>query len=290
MKMVRVALAQRSALRDLRLFLLPVAVGLAPGCSHYSQADGKKLEGEVFALTARVKELETKTKTLGDDLKGEVDNREVLSAKVEDLSTFARRGTADLSAQLDSIREDMARVRGLGERLEALETKLNQVVDNLASVEAKESQAAQSEADKQKAVEEALKRERIIADPKALVEEVVRLLNQQQPGEARKLLREAQKRAETDKELAKSGDNIQFLIAETYYLEAKYQLAVSEYNVVRKNFPSSQKVPDALLKMGMCFEQLKYPDDAKLFYQNIRDKYKNSKAAKEASERLKSLK
>ncbi len=288
--MVRVALAQRSALRDLRLFLLPVAVGLAPGCSHYSQADGKKLEGEVFALTARVKELETKTKTLGDDLKGEVDNREVLSAKVEDLSTFARRGTADLSAQLDSIREDMARVRGLGERLEALETKLNQVVDNLASVEAKESQAAQSEADKQKAVEEALKRERIIADPKALVEEVVRLLNQQQPGEARKLLREAQKRAETDKELAKSGDNIQFLIAETYYLEAKYQLAVSEYNVVRKNFPSSQKVPDALLKMGMCFEQLKYPDDAKLFYQNIRDKYKNSKAAKEASERLKSLK
>ncbi|MBI2375315.1 MAG: tetratricopeptide repeat protein [Deltaproteobacteria bacterium] len=274
--------------RDLSTLALLVTLGSA--CSHYSQADGKKLEDQVFALTAQVKELEARAKKLDDSLKEEGDQRAVLSGKVDDLSSFARRGAADLSAQLDTIREDMARIRGLGERLEALETKLNQVSDNLASVEDRDSLAAKSEADKQKAVEEALRRERLLGNISALVEEVVNLLNAQQPGEARKLLRDAQKKAETDKDLAKSADNIQFLIAETYYLEGKYQLAVSEYNVVRKNFPKSEKVPDALLKMGMCFEQLNYPDDAKLFYQNIKDKYRSSKAAKDAAERLKNLK
>jgi tetratricopeptide (TPR) repeat protein len=139
---------------------------------------------------------------------------------------------------------------------------------------------------------EALRRERLFTDPAALTAEVVKLMNDRKIAEARKLIREAVQRADAGQsdKLKKEQDSLQFLIAETYYLEGNYQLAATEYNLVRKNFPKSAKVPEALFKMGQCFESLSLPDDAKLFYKTVVEKHAKSDAAKKARERLAALK
>jgi TolA-binding protein len=49
-------------------------------------------------------------------------------------------------------------------------------------------------------------------------------------------------------------------------------------------------VPEALFKMGQCFESLSLPDDAKLFYKTVVEKHAKSDAAKKARERLAALK
>ena len=53
---------------------------------------------------------------------------------------------------------------------------------------------------------------------------------------------------------------------------------------------SGELALDALYKLGQCFEKLKLPDDAKLFYKEVREKYPKSSVAKDAKARLDALK
>lgn len=259
-------------LRPTRLLpLLPFAVA----CSHYSQADGERLANEVFALQSQVKALQDAAN------KAEKANQEQ-SRQLEELDSLARRNTADLGAEVDRIREDIARTRALAERLEALETKVNKVTDEFVNIEAK---ARDSEAEKQAAIE----RERLLGSPDALFAAVANLINTQKPADARRLLREFEKRAETESRLGGYLPKVQFLLAETYYAEGNYQLAATEYNNVRKRFPKASEVADALFQLGQCFERLKLPEDAKLFYRELEKKHKGTDAAKRAKDRLRAL-
>ena len=52
------------------------------------------------------------------------------------------------------------------------------------------------------------------------------------------------------------SDNAQFWIGECYYFEKKFEKAIIEYEKVTKNFPDSDKIPSALLKQGLSFQNL----------------------------------
>lgn len=248
---------------------------LAASCSHYSQADGERLANEVFALQSQVKALQDAAN------RAEKTDQEHLR-RLEELDDLARRNTADLGAEVDRIREDIARTRALAERLEELETKVNKVTDEFINIEAK---ARDSEAEKQQAIE----RERLLGNPEALFSAVAGLINTQKPADARRLLREFEKRAESESRLKAYLPKTQYLLAETYYAEGNYQLAATEYNNVRKRFPNAAEVADALFQLGQCFERLKLPEDAKLFYKELQKKHKTTEAGKKAAARLKAL-
>lgn len=255
---------------------------LVVACGHYSQEDGERLANEVFALQSQVKSLQeamTKAERTNQD---RVKQFEAMSKEVTELGDLARRNTADLGAEVDRIREDIARTRSLAERLEELETKVNKVTDEFVNLDAK---ARDSEAEKQAAIE----RERLLSNPEALFGAVVGLINNTKPADARRLLREFEKRAETETRLKSYLPKVQYLLAETYYAEGNYQLAATEYNNVRKRFPKASEVADALYQLGQCFERLKLPEDAKLFYKELQKKHKSSDAAKKAATRLKAL-
>jgi TolA-binding protein len=265
-------------LRPLRVSPLLLLVA----CSHYAQEDGERLSNEVFALQSQVKALQesmTRAEKTNQERGKQLDG---MAKEFEQLGDLARRNSADLGAEVDRIREDIARTRSLAERLEELETKVNKVTDEFVSIDAK---ARDSEAEKQAAIE----RERLLSSPEALFGAVAGLINNQKPADARRLLREFEKRAKTETRLQSYLPKVQYLLAETYYAEGNYQLAATEYNNVRKRFPKSGEVADALFQLGQCFERLKLPEDAKLFYRELQKKYKSSDAAKKAAARLKAL-
>jgi outer membrane protein assembly factor BamD (BamD/ComL family) len=81
-------------------------------------------------------------------------------------------------------------------------------------------------------------------------------------------------------------DEILFQIGETYLGEMRVQQAVVTYNRLRREHPESERVPDALLRMGMCFDLLNLPRDAELFYRTLLQRFPHSPAAVDARRRL----
>ena len=82
----------------------------------------------------------------------------------------------------------------------------------------------------------------------------------------------------------------QFWIAETWYVDDRYEKAIVEYEKVIKGFPTSEKVPHALLKQGMSFQKLGDDGSAKIVHQQITKKYPQTQQAKVARVRLSELK
>jgi tol-pal system protein YbgF len=86
------------------------------------------------------------------------------------------------------------------------------------------------------------------------------------------------------------SDNAQFWIGECYFFEKKYEKAILEYEKVTKKFPSSNKVPYALLKQGISFQNLGDKASAKLLLQQVIKDYPNTSQARIARSKLQEIK
>ncbi|MRR16392.1 MAG: tol-pal system protein YbgF [Deltaproteobacteria bacterium] len=86
------------------------------------------------------------------------------------------------------------------------------------------------------------------------------------------------------------SDNAQFWIGECYFFEKKYEKAILEYEKVTKKFPSSNKVPYALLKQGISFQNLGDKVSAKLLLQQVTKDYPNTSQARIARSKLQEIK
>ncbi len=86
------------------------------------------------------------------------------------------------------------------------------------------------------------------------------------------------------------SDNAQFWIGECYFYEKQYEKAILEYDNVTKKFPSSNKVPHALLKQGLSFLSLGDKASARLLLQQIIKDYPNTNQAKIARAKLQKIK
>ena len=86
------------------------------------------------------------------------------------------------------------------------------------------------------------------------------------------------------------ADKATFWMGDTYYFKSDYKSAQASYQGVLDNFPTSQKVPEALLKVGLCQIQQKQTDQGKATLQKVIQSYPASNAANLAKQRLESLK
>jgi tol-pal system protein YbgF len=80
--------------------------------------------------------------------------------------------------------------------------------------------------------------------------------------------------------------NAQFWLAECYYNEQKFEMAILEYEKVVKNYPEGNKVPYALLKQGLSFQQLGDKTSARMILQQIIRDYPNTNQARVARTQL----
>jgi tol-pal system protein YbgF len=82
------------------------------------------------------------------------------------------------------------------------------------------------------------------------------------------------------------ADNAQYWLAETHYVTTQFQTALKEFQIVINKYPDSRKVPDALLKMGYCYYELKRWDDARSSLVRVQKEYPETTAARLAGQRL----
>jgi TolA-binding protein len=78
-------------------------------------------------------------------------------------------------------------------------------------------------------------------------------------------------------------------LAESFYASNKFDQALSGFAEVIEKYPSSSKVPDALLKMGYCNYSLKRWDAARAALTRVQAEYPTTTAARLADQYLKRM-
>jgi tol-pal system protein YbgF len=88
---------------------------------------------------------------------------------------------------------------------------------------------------------------------------------------------------------SKNADNAQFWIGEIYYRDKWYEKAILEYQKVIEIYPDGNKVPAALLKQGLAFNNIGDQANARLILEELVRKYPKSNEATVATKKLQSL-
>lgn len=82
------------------------------------------------------------------------------------------------------------------------------------------------------------------------------------------------------------ADNAQYWIGECHYGKQRFAEAIEAWNALLRDFPSSDKLPDARVKKGMALERLGRRSQALIEYRFVVDRYPNSSAARIARDKL----
>jgi tol-pal system protein YbgF len=81
----------------------------------------------------------------------------------------------------------------------------------------------------------------------------------------------------------------QFGLAETYAGEGNRDRAVEEFQKVERNWPRHEKAAQSLLRAGVVSLEAKKRDQARDFFQQVRQRYPSSPEATEADRQLRSI-
>ena len=82
------------------------------------------------------------------------------------------------------------------------------------------------------------------------------------------------------------ADNAQYWLAETYYVRNQYAEGLPAFRRLIETYPQSDKVPDALLKVGFCQAELGERAAARTSLQEVMRQFPGTTAARLASQRL----
>ncbi len=80
--------------------------------------------------------------------------------------------------------------------------------------------------------------------------------------------------------------NAQYWLAETLYVALDFAAALTGFQSVIRDYPTTRKVPDAWLKVGYCNYELERWGDARTALNTVVSRYPDSTAAKLAAQRL----
>ncbi len=86
------------------------------------------------------------------------------------------------------------------------------------------------------------------------------------------------------------ADNAQYWIGEAYYVTRNFHAAREEFAKVVKHYPASPKVPDALLKIGYCHYELAEWGKARETLNEVVKRFAGTTVAKSAEQRLAKMK
>ena len=244
----------------------------AQACVTSAEGDLMKKDMEALRETQRTdREAATaERQRLKDESAGKA--RE-LQEMLDSLNRAARKSGADLSVDLDKARDDIKALRGL---LEETQHRLD-AIEALQAEHHKKLEGFVSEKDA--AARKAFAAEHP-TDKAAIYALALKKLDAGDAARARELL--------TDFLAKHPGDplapNAQYWLGETWYAEKKYNDAIVEFQKVLKDHKGSEKVPDALLKIGLSFQSQGDCEKALLFLDEVSQAHKGTAAAKVAKE------
>lgn len=85
------------------------------------------------------------------------------------------------------------------------------------------------------------------------------------------------------------SDNAQYWYGEAFYVTRKFNEALAAFQKVVSDYPQSQKVPDALLKIGYCDYELGYWDAARAALTRVTTDFSDTAASRLARLRLEQM-
>ncbi|MGA1826442.1 MAG: tol-pal system protein YbgF, partial [bacterium] len=88
----------------------------------------------------------------------------------------------------------------------------------------------------------------------------------------------------------KLADNAQFWIGECEYKMGNYEQAIVEYEKVKTEYPTGNKVPAAILKQAKAFLQLDRKKDAKAILSQLIENYPDTNEAANAKKQMQNFK
>lgn len=90
--------------------------------------------------------------------------------------------------------------------------------------------------------------------------------------------------------IAPGDDPVEYLEAEKQFADKDWKRAIISYQTYRDNNPKGKQYADATYKIGVSFQELGKKDEAKVFYDEVVEKFPKSPTARKAQYRLKQLK
>ena len=258
----------------LRGALLLVAVLGGAACVTTAQ-EGEQMRQDIGALRTELKkEIDTASEERQKLSEEQAAKAKALQDALDTLNRAARKSGADLSVDLEKAQNDVTALRG---QLEVLQHRL-EAVEKLSQDQQKALEAANQVLSKQ---QKDADRAEHPSDRMGIYTLARQKLDANQLPRARELLQDFLARYPKDE----LSPNAQYWLGETYYAEKKWNDAIVEFQKVLKEFKSSDKVPDALLKIGMAFEAQGDCQNATLFFEEVTQGHRNSPAAKTAREK-----
>jgi tol-pal system protein YbgF len=232
--------------------------------------EGEDMRRDIASLRADLKK-ETDTATADRQKQADeaAQRAKALQDALDQLSRASRKSGADMAVDLEKAQNDLA---GLHGQVEVLQHKLDAF--------------EQSQADQKKAAEAAVQQQKNQAEHPSDKAGIYALARQKldagQAPRARELFMEFLQKFPKD-ELAA---NAQYWLGESWYAERRWNDAIGEFQKVLKDYRSSDKVPDALLKIGMSFQAQNDCQNALLFFEELQQGHKSAPAAKAAREHI----
>jgi tol-pal system protein YbgF len=80
--------------------------------------------------------------------------------------------------------------------------------------------------------------------------------------------------------------NAQYWLGEAHYVTRNFEQGIVEFGKVLNGFPGSNKVPDAMLKLGYTYYELKQFPQSKTVLQDLRTRFPDETASRLATKRL----
>ncbi len=77
---------------------------------------------------------------------------------------------------------------------------------------------------------------------------------------------------------------------EELFSAKKWKEAIVSFQKYRDSYPKGKQYADSTYKIGICFQELKMKDESRAFFEEVIAKFPNSKEAKKAAFRMKTLK
>jgi tol-pal system protein YbgF len=221
--------------------------------------------------------------------------REALQSERESEIQDSRGRDAELRALIDTMRDEMAELRGAVEedqygtsqwqaRAQMIEESMQRLEDRLVRLELylgirpSDEVPAPDEDEGEPQVEP--------KTPEALYDRAKQLFDQGEYEDAREVLRSFLKQYPK----SETAGDAQFLLGEIYFHEKWYEKAILEYQKVIEDYPDSEKTPNALLKQGFAFFSLDDEANARLILKELVRKFPDSDEAGVAKNKLKTVK
>lgn len=240
------------------LFIATALVVLA-GCKTKSEL---RREQDMERLKAELKEVR------GD--KADVENfGEELKVEVSRMNNLLEERAAQNRSQIDELKKEIAQ----------LNTKLQTMENRMEAQEAAEREARNREkAQAAQAVAAAADR------PKPSYELGKRYFDEGKYEDAIDILKVV-----TKSKKGEEGKKAQFLLAESLYANKEFASAALEYSDFKRLYPKDTLIPTAIYKQANAFKSMGKSKEAKLFYQELIERYPKSNMVAKAKQEMRKL-